>query len=57
MVKKYMHENLKHTVIKQLLKKLKKYSQFQKITTNNRKRVSDFISSNNTDIFREFLPN
>ena len=52
-----MHENLKHTVIKQLLKKLKKYSQFQKITTNNRKRVSDFISSNNTDIFREFLPN
>ena len=52
-----MHENLKHTVIKQLIKKLKKYSHFQKITTNNRKRVSDFISNNNTDIFREFLPN
>ena len=88
MVKKYMHENLKHIVTKHLAKK--KYSHFQAITTNNRKHVSDFISniatpnqyytlfqtsnkadifrellvnnttefiSNNTDIFRKFLPN
>ena len=55
MVKKYMHENLKHTVTKHLNKKIKKYSHFQTITTNNRKHVSDFIS-NNTDTFMELLP-
>ena len=37
MVKKYMHENLKHTVKKHLAKKIKKYSHFQTITTNNSK--------------------
>ena len=56
MVKKYMHENLKHTVIKYLVKKIKKYSHFQTIATNNSKYVSDFIS-NNTDSFMELLPN
>ena len=56
MVKKDMYENLKHAVIKHLTKKFKKYSHFQTITTNNRKHVPDFIS-NNTNIFREFLPN
>ena len=38
-----MHENLKHTVIKHLAKKIKKYSHFQAITTNNSKHLSDFI--------------
>ena len=38
-----MQENLKHTIIKHLAKKLKKYSHFQTITANNRKRVSDFM--------------
>ena len=56
MVKKYMHENLKYTVTKQLAKKIKQYSQFQTITTNNRKHVSDF-ASNNTDTFMEFISN
>ena len=37
MVRKYMHENLKHTVKKQLAKKINKYSHFQTITTSNRK--------------------
>ena len=41
--KKYMHENLKHTVTKHLAKNLKKYSHFQTITTNNRKRVPDVM--------------
>ena len=41
MFKKYMHENLKHTVLKNLAKKIKKYSPFQAITTNNSKYVSD----------------
>ena len=50
------HENLKHTVIKHLAKKLKKYSHFQTITTNHTKHVSDFIS-NNTETSRELLPN
>ena len=45
MVKTYMYENLKHTVIKQLAKKIKKYSHFHTITTNNSKHVSDFISN------------
>ena len=36
-VKKYMHENLKHTVKKHLAKKIKKHSHFQTITTNNSK--------------------
>ena len=35
MVKKYMNENLKHTVKKHLPKKIKKHSLFQAITTNN----------------------
>ena len=58
MVKKYMHENLKHTVIKHLTKKIKKYSHFQTITLNNAiaNIFSDFIS-NNTDNFRALLPN
>ena len=55
MVKKHMHENLKDTVTKHLAKKIKKYSQFQTITANNRKHVSDFIS-NNIDTFMELLP-
>ena len=38
MVKKKKHENLKHTVKKHLVKKLKKYSHFEAITTNNVKR-------------------
>ena len=38
-----MHENLKHTVTKHLAKNLKKYSHFQTITTNNRKRVPDVM--------------
>ena len=37
MVKKYMHENLKHTVKKHLTKKIKKYLHFQTITINNSK--------------------
>ena len=32
-----MHKNLKHTVIKYLTKKIKKYSHFQTVTTNNSK--------------------
>ena len=56
MVKKYMHENLKHTVLKHLAKKIKKYSPFQAVTTNNSKYVSDFISSN-TDTLMKLLPN
>ena len=56
MVKKYMYENLKHTVIKHVAKNIKKYSHFQTITTNNSKHVSDFISDN-TDSFMELLPN
>ena len=56
MVKTYMHENLKHTVIKHLAKKIKTYSHFQTITTNNSKHVSDFIS-NSTDSFMGLLPN
>ena len=55
MVKKYMHENLKHTVTKHMVKVyIKKYSHFQTITTNNREHVSNFIS-NNTDTFMESL--
>ena len=49
-----MHENLKHIVTKHLAKK--KYSQFQIITTDNSKHVSDFISSN-ADTLMELLPN
>ena len=37
MVKKYMHKNLKLYVKKHLAKKIKKYSHFQTITTNNSK--------------------
>ena len=52
-----MHENLKHTVKKNLgKKKIKKYSHFQTITTNKSKHVPDFIT-NKTDIFMELLPN
>ena len=62
MVKKDMHENLKHTVKKHLAKKFKKYSHFKTITTSNIKqywhfhRVTPkqyytlFQTSNNTDI-------
>ena len=42
MVKKYMDENLKHTVKKHLAKKIKKYSHFQTITTNNSKHFFTF---------------
>ena len=42
MVKKYMDENLKHTVKKHLVKKIKKYSHFQTITTNNSKHFFTF---------------
>ena len=42
MVKKYMHENLKHTIKKHLVKKIKKYSHFQTITTNNSKHFFRF---------------
>ena len=57
MIKKYMHENLRHTVIKHLAKKKKKnYSHFNSITTNNSKHVLDFIS-NNADTFMELFPN
>ena len=55
MVKKYMHENLKYTVIKHLVKKIM-YSHFQTVTTNNSKHVSDFIT-NNTDSLMELLSN
>ena len=41
-VKKYMHENIKHTVKKHLAKKTKKYSHFQTITTNNSKHFFKF---------------
>ena len=51
-----MHEMLNHTVTKHLAKKIKKYSHFQIITTNNRKHVSDFISDN-TYSFMELLLN
>ena len=37
-----MHENLKHTVKRHLVKKIKKYSHFQTITTNNSKHFSRF---------------
>ena len=43
MVKKYTHENLKLTEIKHPVKKIKKYSHFQAITTNKNKHISDFI--------------
>ena len=55
MVKK-KHENLKHTVIKHLLSKIKKYSHVQAVITDYSKHVSDFIS-NNSDTFMELLPN
>ena len=42
MVKKYMHENLKHTVKSHLTKKIRKYSHFQTITTNNSKHFIRF---------------
>ena len=40
MVKKYMHENLKHTLIKHLTKKT--YLHFQTVTTNNSKHFFRF---------------
>ena len=51
-----MHENLKHTVIKHLAKRIKTYSHFQTVNTNNSKHVSDFIT-NNTDSLMELLSN
>ena len=41
-VKKNMYENLKHTVKKHLAQKIKKYSHFQAITTNNGKHFFRF---------------
>ena len=38
----YRHENLKYTVMKHLTKKIKKYSNFQTVTTNNSKRFFRF---------------
>ena len=35
MVKNYIHENLKHRVIKQLIRKIKKYSNFQTVIVPN----------------------
>ena len=55
MVKKKKHENLKHTVIKHLPSKIKKYSHVQAVITDYSKHVSDFIS-NNSDTFMELLP-
>ena len=77
MVKKYMHENLKHTVKNHLAKKNKKYSHFKTSTTNSSKHLfrlhitqywhfhwvtpeqyyTLLQTSNNNDLFREFLPN
>ena len=73
MVKNYMHENLKQTVIKHLAKKIKMYSHFQKIgIIANMFQISYqtiLILSwsysqtilhtfpDNTDIFRELLVN
>ena len=37
-----MYENLKHTAIQHLNKKIKKYSHFQIITTNNIKHTFRF---------------
>ena len=54
MVKKYIHENLQHTVKKHLSKKIKKYSHFQTITNDNSKH---FFITNNTGTFVELLPN
>ena len=42
MVKKYKHENLKHTVKNHLAKKIKKHSHLQTITTNNSKHFLRF---------------
>ena len=42
MVKNYMHENIKHAVIKHLTKKIKTYSDFQTVTTNNSKHFFKF---------------
>ena len=42
MIKKYMHENLKHTVAKHLTKKIKKYLHFQTVTTKNGKHFFRF---------------
>ena len=42
MVKKYIHENLQHTVKKHLSKKIKKYSHFQTITNDNSKHFFRF---------------
>ena len=42
MVKTYMYENLKHTAKRHLAKKVKKYSHFQAITTNNSKQFFRF---------------
>ena len=42
MVRKYMHENLKYAIKKNLAKKIKKYSHFQTISTNNSKHFFRF---------------
>ena len=56
-----MHENLKHTVIKYLTKKIKKYSHFQIVTTNNIKHFFRFhinwqfrelLATNTINVFR-----
>ena len=56
MVKKYMHENLGHTVRKHLAKKLKSIRTFRRLLPTTANTFSDFIS-NNTGTFIELLPN
>ena len=53
MVTKYMHENLKHTVIKHLTRSI---HTFRHLLSTIVKTFSDFIS-NNIDNFQEFIPN
>ena len=42
MVKKYIHENIKHALIKHLTKEIKTYSHSQTVTTNNSKHFFRF---------------
>ena len=62
MVKKYMHENLKHAVKKELakkikwLKKLKSILTFRQLLPTIENTFSDLVS-NNTDTFIELLTN
>ena len=56
MVKKYMHENLEHTVRNHLAKKLKSIRTFRRLLPTTANTFSDFIS-NNAGTFIELLPN